>query len=67
MPLGLFKGVRTDTLTPRSDGQVEFSMREEFTGLMAPLIALSIPDLQPSFDEFALNLKQAVEETRSQS
>jgi hypothetical protein len=61
MPLGLFKGERTYTLTPRSDGQVEFDMREEFSGLMAPLITKSIPDLQPSFEEFALALKQRAE------
>ena len=60
MPLGIFKGART-TLTPQPDGMVEFSMREEFTGLMAPLITKSIPDLQPAFDEFAMNLKQAAE------
>jgi len=35
----------------------EFSMNEVFTGLMAPLFTRSIPDLQPSFDEFANCLK----------
>ena len=60
MPLGLFKGVRTYTLTP-TDGGVEFGMREVFSGLMAPLITRSIPDLQPSFVEFAAALKQRVE------
>ena len=61
MPLGLFKGARTYTLTPKAGGMVEFSMREEFTGLLAPLITKSIPDMQPAFDEFAMNLKQAAE------
>lgn len=60
MPLGLFKGVRTYTLTPTSGG-VEFAMREVFSGLMAPLISRSIPDLQPSFVEFAAALKQRAE------
>ncbi len=60
MPLGLFKGVRTYTLTP-GDGGVEFAMREEFSGLMAPLITKSIPDLQPAFDEFAASLKRRAE------
>ena len=60
MPLGLFKGERTYTLTPKGSG-VEFSMREEFTGLMAPLITKSIPDLQPSFDAFAKDLKRRAE------
>jgi hypothetical protein len=61
MPLGLFKGERTFTLAPGPDGGVEFSMREEYTGLMAPLIGKSIPDLQPAFDEFASDLKRAAE------
>ena len=61
MPLGLFKGERTFTLKPGLDGDVEFSMREEYTGLMAPLIGRSIPDLQPAFDEFASDLKRAAE------
>jgi hypothetical protein len=61
MPLGLFKGERSFTLTPGPDGEVEFSMREEYTGLMAPLITRSIPDLQPTFDEFASDLKRAAE------
>ncbi|HMD02554.1 MAG TPA: SRPBCC domain-containing protein, partial [Candidatus Baltobacteraceae bacterium] len=49
MPLGLFKGERTFDLRPSADGSVEFSMREEYSGLMAPLITKSIPDLQPAF------------------
>jgi len=61
MPLGLFKGQRTFTLTPGLNGDVEFSMREEYTGLMAPLICRSIPDLQPAFDEFASDLKRVAE------
>lgn len=61
MPLGLFKGVRTYTLTPQSDGSVEFFMREEFSGLMSPLIEKSLPDLQPSFDQFAASLKKHAE------
>lgn len=60
MPLGLFKGERTYSLTPR-DGGVEFSMTEEFTGLMAPLITKSIPDMQPAFAEFAACLKRKAE------
>ena len=61
MPFGLFKGARTFTLTPRQNGDVEFSMREEYTGPMAPLIGRSIPNLQPAFDEFASDLKRAAE------
>ena len=60
MPFGLFVGRRTYTLTPSSDGVV-FTMREEFTGLLAPLITRSIPDLQPAFDKFAADLKREAE------
>jgi hypothetical protein len=61
MPLGLFKGERTYSLTPR-DGGVEFSMTEVFSGLMAPLITKSIPDMQPAFEEFAACLKRRAEQ-----
>jgi len=61
MPLGLFQGNRVFTLKPSPNGEVEFSMREEYTGLLAPLIGRSIPDLQPAFNEFASDLKRAAE------
>lgn len=61
MPLGLFTGTRSYTLTPTSEGEVEFAMREEFSGLLAPLITRSIPDLQPAFDTFAADLKRRTE------
>jgi len=61
MPLGMFKGERTFLLTPDLTGNTEFSMREEYTGVMAPLICRSIPDLQTAFDEFASDLKRAAE------
>jgi hypothetical protein len=48
-------------LIPGGNGEVEFSMREEYTGLMAPLMTRSIPDLKPAFDEFASDLKRAAE------
>jgi hypothetical protein len=60
MPLGLFKGVRTFTLTPRGNA-TEFTVREEYTGPLLPLIWRSMPDLAPSFDRFARGLKQRVE------
>jgi hypothetical protein len=41
---------------------VTFAMREAFSGLLAPLITKAIPDLQPSFDEFAANLKKRSEQ-----
>jgi hypothetical protein len=62
MPLGLFKGVRTFTLTPRDGGATEFRMREEYTGPLLPLIWRSMPDLGPSFEQFAHGLKARAEE-----
>jgi hypothetical protein len=61
MPLGLFKGVRTFTLSPQNDGSTRFSMREEYTGPLLPLIWRSIPDLGPSFNQFATGLKSRAE------
>lgn len=63
LPAGLFRGVRTFTLTP-ADGGTDFVMREEFTGLMLPLIWRTMPDLQPSFDAFADGLSHAVQASR---
>ncbi len=61
MPLNLFEGARTFTLTPRGDGTVEFHMIEVYRGLLSPLIERSIPNLQPAFDEFAAALKKRAE------
>ena len=61
MPLGLFTGVRTFTLTPQGDGTTEFRTREEFSGPLLPLIGRRMPDLQPSFDRFAAGLKRRAE------
>ena len=52
MPLGLFTGKRTYSIKMINENVAGFSMNEEFTGLMGPLITRSIPDFQPSFDEF---------------
>ena len=62
MPHCLFRGTRTFTLTPRDGDTVQFAMREEFSGLLAPLITRSIPDLQPAFDSFAADLKRRAED-----
>ncbi len=62
MPLGLFTGVRTFTLTPGdADGTATFHLREEYTGPLLGLIWRSMPDLGPSFRQFADGLKQRVE------
>ncbi len=61
MPLGLFRGVRTFTLSPQDGGATRFTMREEFGGLLLPLIWRSMPDLGPSFEQFASGLKRRAE------
>ena len=60
MPLGLFVGTRTYTLRSE-DERTRFTMREEYTGLLANLIFRTIPDLGPSFRQFADGLKQQSE------
>ena len=52
--------MRTFTLTAEG-GATRFDMREEYSGPMLPLIWRSMPDLQPSFDQFANGLKSRVE------
>jgi hypothetical protein len=60
MPLGLFRGVRTFTLRPEGAG-TRFTMREEYTGPLLGLIWRSMPDLGPSFEQFARGLKARAE------
>jgi uncharacterized protein YndB with AHSA1/START domain len=60
MPLGLFTGKRTYTLAPEATG-TRFTMREEYSGPLAGMIFKSIPDLGPSFRQFADGLKQRAE------
>ena len=62
MPLGLFQGVRTYTLAPDGAAATRFVMREEYGGPMAPIITRSIPDLGPSFQQFANGLKERSEQ-----
>ncbi len=61
MPLGLFKGVRTFSLAPAGDGTTQFHVREEYSGPLLPMMWRSMPDLGPSFEQFANGLKQRVE------
>jgi hypothetical protein len=53
--------VRTFTLTPAAGGATSFAMREVFSGPLLGLIKRGMPDLQPSFDEFARSLKLRAE------
>jgi len=61
MPLGLFKGVRTFTLSPRPDGGTDFRLHEVFSGPMLPLIAGSLPDMNEAFAGFCNGLKARAE------
>lgn len=61
MPLGLFRGVRTFTLTPQDDATTRFVMREVFSGPMVGVIAKKMPDLGPSFQQFTEGLKARAE------
>jgi uncharacterized protein YndB with AHSA1/START domain len=63
LPLGLFRGVRSYLLR-RSGSATQFTMREAYHGPLAGLITRSIPDLQPSFEQFVQGLKQRVERGR---
>jgi hypothetical protein len=62
MPLGLFTGVRSFTLTPAGDGTTRFQLREEYTGPLLSMMWRSMPDLGPSFNQFAKGLKTHAEQ-----
>ena len=57
----MFRGVRVFTLSPNVDGSTEFSMTEEYSGLMLPMIKGSLPDFAPVFETYAADLKRAAE------
>ena len=57
----MFKGVRTYTVTPKSDGSTDFTMSEVYTGLMLPMIAGSLPDFIPTFEQYVSDLKREAE------
>jgi len=61
MPLGLFTGTRIYEIAAPTAATAAFSMREDYTGLLAGLIGKSIPNLQPAFDEFAQCLMREAE------
>ncbi len=60
MPFGLFKGVRTFTLTPKGK-TTEFTLHEVFSGPMLKLIGGSIPDMTEAFQKFVSGLKSRAE------
>ena len=57
----MFKGVRTYTTTPKADGSTDFTMAEVYTGLMLPMIAGSLPDFVPAFEQYVSDLKKEAE------
>jgi len=59
----MFKGVRTYTLSPKADGSTDFTMSEVYTGLMLPMIAGSLPDFAPAFEQYVSDLKREAERT----
>lgn len=64
MPFGLFTGTRHFRLI-NAGQSTEFTMREEFTGPMVPLIWKSMPDLTPSFQQFATALAHYAEKGKT--
>jgi len=63
LPLGLFVGRRTFTLTPCEAG-VEFRLNLHMSGLLAPLILNSVGDCPPEIDSFRSALKRRCENIR---
>ncbi|MEO1271640.1 MAG: SRPBCC domain-containing protein [Myxococcota bacterium] len=61
MPLGLFKGERTFALKPNGAREVEFTVKEVFSGPMMLLIGGTIPDLNQPFEQFVEGLKARAE------
>jgi hypothetical protein len=57
----VFRGVRRFELQPRGDGTTDFSMEEQFSGLMLPLAKRAMPDMGPVFARYALDLKREAE------
>jgi hypothetical protein len=58
---GVFKGVRTFGLMPRSDNSTDFVMEERFSGVMFALTRWMLPDFRPIFEAYAGDLKREAE------
>lgn len=59
----MFRGVRTYTRAPTAAGATRVVVEEVFTGIMLPLVALSLPDFKPVFERYAADLKREAERT----
>lgn len=57
----MFKGVRTYRMEPKPDGTTDFTMAEVYTGLMLQMIAGSLPDFGPVFEQYLSDLKREAE------
>jgi len=57
----LFKGVRVFLLKAGPHESTDFSMEENFTGLMLPFVKDSMPDFVPVFESYANDLKKEAE------
>jgi hypothetical protein len=60
----MFKGTRTYTLAPSTNGTTDFAMVEVFTGILLPLIKKSLPDFRPPFERFTADLGVEAERKR---
>lgn len=61
MPLGLFKGVRSFRLDEKTDGSVDFTLREEFSGPLLFMMKSQLPDMTEAFQGFVAGLKARAE------
>ena len=61
----LFRGVRTFSLRPRVDGSTDFTMEEQFSGVVFALVKGSLPDFGPIFERYASDLKREAERNPS--
>lgn len=66
LPLGAFTAERAFRLDPQRDGSTEFVVREACTGPLAGLVMRSVPDLNPTFRQFAAGLKARAEKRAAQ-
>jgi hypothetical protein len=61
LPLGLFVGRRSFTVTLRANG-VEFRLHLQMSGPLSSLILRSVGDRQPEIDSFSAALKRRAEQ-----
>jgi hypothetical protein len=60
LPMGLFTGVRTFTLSPQ-DGKTQLRVREEFSGPLLGLIWRTVPDLGQDCTGYVNAVKERAE------